>query len=364
MDSNFFYVLNKSLKFFSFSFLITIAICSACSHSETAQKLEKQSIKVEKNLVEVITLAQQDFTREILSNGKLSASRKATLWFKSAGIVKSITVKNGQFIREGSLVADLQPEDFLTSLKRAEAAFERARIDRLNAFLAMGYKQADSASISAEHRKIAEIKSGYSESAISLEEARRQYESASLVAPISGKVEGISQQPWEKADLSKPFCSIIDDALFNVAFPLLEAEVGEVAPGQRVVVTPVAGAKEGTGAITSINPRVDENGLAWLTAEVKNPGGYIEGMNAKISIRKIIPGKLVVPKQAVVIRQDRHVLFCYKSGIAWWTYVNVLDENEKFYAVEAAEGATLSAGDTVIVSNNLNLAHESAVTLK
>ena len=352
------------LKFILYNYLVFITLYSCSTGSESAQNQEKQPIPPEKNLVDVITLAHQDFTREILSNGKLSASRKATLWFKNQGIVKSVRVKNGQSVQEGSLIVDLQHEDFLISLKRAEAAFERAGMERLNAFIAMGYKQSDSASIPVEHRKIAEIKSGYTEAAISLEEARRQFESASLVTPVSGKVEGIRQKPWEKADLSKPFCSIIDDALFSVDFPLLEAEVGEVQTGQTVVVTPVAGAKESIGFITSINPHIDENGLAWLTAEVKNPGGYIEGMNAKISIRKIIPGKLVVPKQAVVIRQDRHVLFCYKSGSAWWTYVNVLDENEKSYAVEAAEGASLAAGDTVIISNNLNLAHESLVTIK
>jgi uncharacterized Zn ribbon protein len=42
----------------------------------------------------------------------------------------------------------------------------------------------------------------------------------------------------------------------------------------------------------------------------------------------------------------------------------VLDENESQYAVVASEGATLEQGDTVIVSNNLNLAHESEVEME
>jgi uncharacterized Zn ribbon protein len=87
-------------------------------------------------------------------------------------------------------------------------------------------------------------------------------------------------------------------------------------------------------------------------------------MNVKVSIKKAVPNQLIVPKQAVVLRQNREVLFRYTGGIAYWTYINVLDENENQYSVEAAEGATLEPGDTVIISNNLNLAHESEVEIE
>jgi membrane fusion protein (multidrug efflux system) len=87
-------------------------------------------------------------------------------------------------------------------------------------------------------------------------------------------------------------------------------------------------------------------------------------MNVKVSIKRAIPGQLVVPKQSVVLRQNREVLFRYTKGTAYWTYINVLDENENQYSVIAAEGATLELGDTVIISNNLNLAHESEVEVK
>jgi len=149
-----------------------------------------------------------------------------------------------------------------------------------------------------------------------------------------------------------------------IDFPLLETEISQVQTGQKVTVTPVAGANETIGTIREINPRIDENGLAWVKAEVNNPGGYLEGMNVKVSIKKSIPGKLVVPKQAVVLRQNQEVLFRYTGGIAYWTYVNVLDENEHYYSVIAREGATLEPGDTVIISNNLNLAHESEVEIE
>lgn len=229
----------------------------------------------------------------------------------------------------------------------------------------MGYKGVSEDKILPDHLRIANIRSGFNDASLALEKAERALEDVSLKAPFAGKVEGLKQKPFEKVNLSEPFCTLINDARFTIDFPLLETEISEVQIGQKVTVSPIAGAKTTTGTITEINPRIDENGLAWIKAEVTNPGGYLEGMNVKVSIKKTIPGQLVVPKQAVVLRQNREVLFrSTGDGIAFWTYINVLNENENQYSVKAAEGATLNPGDTVIISNNLNLAHESEVEME
>ena len=350
-----------------FSFLLLtlfLSLFTSCkSKSEAENDSGKESLPEEKNQVEVMVLQQQDFTREIISNGKLAAIQKAELYFENPGIIEAIHFGNGAVVNKGTEIARLENQDYLFNLQKAETAMEQAEIDKLDALISMGYK-TENAAIPPEHLKIANIRSGYNRAKIQLEEARHQLASATLKAPFTGKVEGIKQKPYEKADLSKPFCTLINDHRFTIEFPLLETEIGEVKQRQAVSVIPVSGAAKTTGVVTEINPRIDENGLAWLKAEVTNPGGYMEGMNVKVSIQKAIPGQLVVPRQAVVLRQNQEVLFRYTNGTAYWTYVKVLDENENHYSVTAAEGATLEAGDTVIISNNLNLAHESEVEIE
>ena len=343
--------------------IIAVSLFSCKIKTQDESQVDHDALPEEKNRVEIIVLQQQDFTREIISNGKLAAILKAELYFRNPGVIKSIDVKNGQLVAKGTELARLQSDDYRFALEKAKVAMEKAEIDRLDALLSMGYKEGDK-NVPPSHLKIANIRSGYDQVKIQLEEAQRNLAEATLNAPFSGKVAGVKQKAYEKADQSEPFCTLINDSKFTIDFPLLETEVAQVKTGQKVTVTPVAGAKETTGTITEINPQIDENGLEWLKAEVVNPGGYIEGMNVKVSIKKAIPNQLVVPKQAVVLRQNREVLFRYTGGIAYWTYVNVLDENEKQYAVKAAEDAMLNAGDTVIISNNLNLAHESEVVIE
>ncbi len=346
--------------------LLFVALFLLGSCANSAKKTGTDSDEVlpeEKNIVETIIVEKKDFTREIVSNGKLSALQRAELYFEVSGFIEKINVKNGQRVKKEAELASLNNGDYLFNLRNAEVTKEKAEIDKLDVLLGMGYKKGD-ANISKEHAQIANIRSGYMQAQIQFDNASRQLKQTRLIAPFTGTVAGIKQRPFEKADLSKPFCTLINNSRFIIEFPLLETEIGRVKTGQKVLITPIADTSPVTGTITEIDPQIDGNGLTWLKAEVKNPGDYMDGMNVKVSIKQAVSGQLIVPKQAVVLRQNREVLFRYTKGTAYWTYINILDENEHQYAVEAADGATLEIGDTVIVSNNLNMAHESVVEIK
>jgi multidrug efflux pump subunit AcrA (membrane-fusion protein) len=163
------------------------------------------------------------------------------------------------------------------------------------------------------------------------------------------------------------FCTLIDNSLFEVEFPVLEPELTEVTVGKEVKVIPFSMQdKIFKGRITEINPMVDENGQIQLKALLGQSGQLMDGMNVQVLVENAIPAQLVVPKPAVVQRDNQEVLFRIVGGKAYWTYVQTLFENSDSYSVIAHpdKGATLEAGDTVIVSGNLNLAHESSVVVK
>jgi membrane fusion protein, multidrug efflux system len=92
----------------------------------------------------------------------------------------------------------------------------------------------------------------------------------------------------------------------------------------------------------------------------------MDGMNVKVYIETNVPNQLVVPRSAVLLRDNQEVLFKYVSGTTFWTYVQVLHENSTSYAIIANpdKGEILDPGDTIIVSGNLNLAHESKVEIQ
>ena len=82
-------------------------------------------------------------------------------------------------------------------------------------------------------------------------------------------------------------------------------------------------------------------------------------MNVRVSIYRSLGKQLVVPKTAVVLRSGKKVVFTLSSGKAVWNYVQTGLENATHCTI--LEG--LKEGDTVIVSGNINLAHEAPVTV-
>ena len=77
-------------------------------------------------------------------------------------------------------------------------------------------------------------------------------------------------------------------------------------------------------------------------------------------LKNSVPDCIIIPKEAVLYRQNRKVVFVYKEGKAIWTYVETSHENSTNVAV--TDG--LEEGMEVIVENNINLAHEAEVVLR
>ena len=185
-------------------------------------------------------------------------------------------------------------------------------------------------------------------------------------ALTSRKVANLQVSSHDQVGAGEEICTIINDQRMSVLFHLVETEIHHIKLQDKVRVIPFAATDTITGAVTEINPLVDENGMVEVKARISNAGNLLDGMQVKVSVKKSVPGQLVVPKEAVVLRQNQEVLFRYTGGTAYWTYVQTGLENSQHYMVIARpdKGATLDAGDTAIISNNLNLAHESKVELR
>ena len=169
---------------------------------------------------------------------------------------------------------------------------------------------------------------------------------------------GISRQSvskWERAESSPEIDNLM--ALSKI-YGLTIDELLDVS-GDKVIVTPYsdAGSKQ-EGRITQINPLVDDKGMVKVKASVNGKGRLFSGMNERVNVHRSLGERLVIPKSAVVLRSGKQVVFTLKKGKAQWNYVQTGLENAENYSM--ADDA-LKEGDTVIVTGNVNLAHEAPV---
>ncbi len=349
-------------------FLICLFLCACKNKEKRVQEdsnVTRKEYEVEKNPVEVMVLRRQDFNKQLVSNGRLEARRKSVLAFKASGEIASVSVVNGQSVSAGATLAALNADDAEYTLKQARMNMAKAENDFYDRLVGYGYRiDDDTTSIPRRTLDNAYRESGLTAARYALENAEAMCKNCVLRAPFAGKVADIKSKAYERSQ--GDFCTLIDDHILNVSFGILESELGFVKVGQAIRVSPFAASEKSfVGTVTEINPVVDKNGQIAVRAQVTNDGTLIDGMNVRILVENTVPGQLVVPKSAVVIRDNLEVLFRYTNGKALWTYVNIELDNSDSYVVgpNVSRGADLNVGDTVIISGNLNIGNDANVEI-
>jgi len=308
-------------------------------------------------LVKTVTLEPSTFYHELISNGKAYSSEKAVVPFKVNGIIKELLVQNGQKVKAGELLAVIEDFDYKTKLIQAKQGLEKAEINFKDDLLS-NFTTSDTTNLSPAKIKISRIRSGLNDAITALTIAEYNYNNTRIYAPLNGVVANLETKQWNPSQNYKNLCTVIFDEVMEVEFPVIESEYSFINKGMPVGIVPfINDSSLISGRITEINPMVDENGMVKVKAQFQNNGRLIDGMNVKIVIRKPISNRLVVPKEALVIRQGKDVIFVRQDSLAIWKYVTVEFENSTSISIK--EG--LAAGDLVIISGNINLAHETTV---
>lgn len=346
--------------------LVVVWGCKPRQSEEDKEAIAKKVQVAERNPVEVMVLRRTVFQKELVSNGKLVALQRSVLKFRTSEVLEYLPVKNGSRVKKGQVIARLRQYTLKQNLDKARLTLDQAKIQMEDILLTMGYDNTRQDKVPSNQLHYARIKSGLATAEISLRQAQFNYDATVLKAPFSGKIANLKYKKYDQVSAGTDFCTLIDDSRLEVVFPVMETELREVQPGKEVSVIPFATNTPVKGRVAEINPAVEENGLVKVRALCSNPGTLLDGMNVRVLVRNAVPGKLVVPKSAVLLRQNLEVLFKYKNGEAYWTYVNIEMENSDSYAVVANKdrGASLQPGDTVIISGNLNLAHGSKVEIR
>lgn len=352
--------------------VIAVLVCSCKGKKDKDEPKEdntemaRGSFKVDKNIVTVEPLQLKTFNKQLICNGKLEAQSKVTVQFEAQGKIDKINVRDGQKVQKGQILASLDKEQPRRQLEQARLAFDKAEMNLADRLLDYGYALADTAKIPADQKRVIYINTGFIDSKMALENAERTFRQCDLKAPFSGKVASVKGHVYEQ---SGQFCTLIDDSRYLVRFSVLETEYGFVHVGQQVLVSPFVNSDLVIkGSIVSINPTVDQNGQIQVTAQVPGADELMDGMNVRITVENSIPNQLVVPKSAVVIRDNMEVLFRIdpETGHSLWTYVNVIMSNTKEHVVEPNKdrGADLNIGDQIITSGNLNLGDDAEVVIQ
>lgn len=321
------------------------------------QIVDKKSIKLLSVDVKTKHVQQEPFSLELVANGKLMTNKRADLRFQISGIILNILVNEGQQVMAGQLIGELDNTEQESALRQSTLDYRKAQLDYEDQLLRLGYRLADSASLDVNVKNTTRLRSGLANAEINLQRAKKHLAETKLYSPFTGKIANLKAKKYNSTG-SDPICTLIDDQKLIAEFKVLEQEIPFIKNTQGVVLTAFSlPDKSYQGSIVSINPLVDEGGMVTVKANVSNTGSLLDGMSVRIVARRIVDRFITVPKEAVLDRQGRKVVFTLLDSIAKWNYVEIAHENSTHYAIASG----LKPNDEVIYDGNFNLAHDKKV---
>lgn len=329
------------------------------------QKEKKEIIELEKEIPVEIEYAKENVIKEEIENiGEIEPNQKVIVYSEATGIVEEINVKEGDYVKKGYLIAQidykkrkLDYENIENQIKALERNLENVKRD-YERFSNL-YKEGV-----ISEKKLNDIKTTYDVLIHQLEGLKKQFELAKIriedafiYSPIDGfigekfidKGELITESSMMK---NSPIVSIIDIDKVKVKIPIPQQDIGKVKNGQIVYVKIDAyPEKEFKGKGLRIYPQADpKTRTVNVEVIIENHSHLIKpGMFCKA---KIIVGE----KKAVIIPLDalmklpisgRYYCFVVKNGKVEKKYLKIGKIGENY--AEVTDG--ISKGEIVVVSS-------------
>ncbi|MBX2915957.1 MAG: efflux RND transporter periplasmic adaptor subunit [Cyclobacteriaceae bacterium] len=333
---------------------------TSCSSRQETTEPDPQQLRNHVPATEVQTEPVRAATFEYLihATGKVQAKADIELQVQTGGIIEKVWIQNGTTVKQGQTVITLLNTQQGLALEKARLQLQEREIVYRDAML--GYTQTDSIQLNQVKQNI-RISSGLAAAEIAFKEAQLAWEQTIIKAPVSGLVSNLEVQAGGALIANQTVCRIHSAAELVVAAELLEADALLLKPGMAAELKVVGTEKGILASVYQINPRVDEKtNLIKILLNVSAAKRLLPGMTVQLILKVPREKVIVVPREAVVIRSGRQVVFTFENGLAKWNYVTVGNENGK--EVEILGG--LAEGQQVIVTNNLQLAHDAIVTNK
>ena len=348
-------------------------------------------------------MRQGDLVLPVYADGAIRTPQSVMVKTKVGGELMSVLVRDGDKVRKGQILARIDPREYQITLEetryrhlealsqmaaeadtftinhKAVSDFTTGR-DELDRMLKRGtitreeYQnrilelEMDALQKGAFREAVFQQRTGLAEARMAEERAKLNLEYTEIRAPFAGIVQGLTMVTGENVSVGTSVCTIFNNDNLEAILNVLEADLGNLHEGRPVLLAVPATGDTLQAKVDVISPTIDQ---ATRTIEIvvrfDNPEGrYRPGMFVRAQIAGwVYHDKLMVPKAAILIRDNRPLVFKKDGDRAKWLYVDTGLENDEWVEILAVHsGGSLAPEDKVVVSDHLTLAHEAKISVR
>jgi HlyD family secretion protein len=211
------------------------------------------------------------------------------------------------------------------------------------------------------------IRSGLDAALIGLDLARLERARATIVAPFDGVVDRVDAVEGERINSGAPMATVVDMRNLRVEAAVLQHDIPFVKEGGTASVASAASPNVlGRGTIMAVLATVDSASRAGRAYVRLNGNGVLRpGMTVDVRLEATrIAKQRLVPKAAVIERDNRPLVFVVRNGRAEWVYINRGRDNGVETQVlpdTITNEIPVKAGELVITRGHLTLTHQAPV---
>lgn len=384
--------------------------------TEIIKAEEKEEAKTDKKKeaalpVKVLTIKRGNLPLRLNISATADVWERATLKSELAGTIEKINFSVGDWVRKGQLLIKMDDEERALDVKQREAEKLRSysqylisegsavqddpelteeqkkELKNLKEKYLKAVKDIGKGKISQEYfekisddyqkalifsgqmrEEIRKAQEGLSAAIIALQRAQLNLKRTSTRSPFEGIIAELSVSKGEIVNQNQDLLRVVNLKTLYLRGFALESELRHLKEGTTVRIRfDSFPDRFYYGKIESLSPEIDpDRKTITIYIKVDNKESlFLPGMNAEIDVEyKVFENVIKVPRNAVLARQDRYLVFVVRdikgtTGIANWEYVEVGSQNDE--EIEIKSG--IKEGDPVVIDGHLTLAHQSRVKI-
>jgi RND family efflux transporter MFP subunit len=275
------------------------------------QIAQRAQTVLELSPADVLQASTRELVLSLAVSGPLKAVNTALVKARVAGELQGLTIREGELIQAGQVVARVEPTEYLARLRQAQqqAASAKAQGDIAQRSFDNNRSLVDQGFISktaldTSSASLAAAQATYQAAQAAVDMAAKALDDTVLRAPISGTVSQRLAQNGERVGVDARVLEIVDLSRLELEASVSAAESMDVRVGQSAKLRVEGTNQVVTAHVVRINPSAVAGSRAVLVyLAIDNPSSLRAGLFAQGSLELGRKQALTVPLSAV--RSDK-----------------------------------------------------------